>query len=235
VGFTIFRCGRVQAATVAIALAVTGFTSTAAAIATSTAAVRPALGCAELVGTYRVPGATTHVETATPIPATKGAPAYCDVKGRVEPAVSFELKIADRFLQRRLPAIRLCGTVRDHISRDAGVSQTCAPPADGNVAVAATDDGHVGLPVDNPFLAITDGTWAAPQSGCQERLLLSSSAQDIPGGQTNHFRVLRVAAAALVLRRLARPAAGKGCWKPSVTRTTSTASSPAHQESSCRH
>lgn len=118
--------------------------------------ILPVRQCAELAGTFTIPGATARVRSATPMPAAGGEPAYCDVRGFVEPAVGFQLRLptttyTGRYLQYGCGG--LCGVVSPTPFPD------CAGPRGGDVAVAATDDGHVGE--GGPFVAIMDGRWAA--------------------------------------------------------------------------
>src|SRR6185436_12700509 len=55
--------------------------------------VRPVRACADLVGVIALPAATTHVTSAIVVPAADGVPEYCDVRGFVEPAVNFQLRL----------------------------------------------------------------------------------------------------------------------------------------------
>lgn len=131
--------------------------------------IRPVRGCAELVGDYALPGAPTHV-TSAEVRENPGEPRDCLVVGHVEPAVEFQLKLpldtySGRYLQ--LGCHGLCGAYL-------GIpfpEPVCAPHG-GDVAVAATNDGHVGRdpnnPVPNPFVQITDGTWAANDQAARE-------------------------------------------------------------------
>ena len=49
--------------------------------------------CGSLVRGFPLPGAATHVTSATVVAATAGSPEYCDVHGYVEPAVRVELRL----------------------------------------------------------------------------------------------------------------------------------------------
>ncbi|RZS37014.1 feruloyl esterase [Herbihabitans rhizosphaerae] len=139
----------------ALAMAVLGVAAAPPAAAADTpSAVKPVRGCAELNGTtLDLPGARTHVtEAAVVHPPTE--PEYCDVRGYVEPAVKFQLKLptttySGRYLQYGCGGF--CGLIFPPAFPD------CGPPA-ADMAVAATDDGHVG---DPPELAPMDGRWAA--------------------------------------------------------------------------
>ncbi|MEV0679397.1 tannase/feruloyl esterase family alpha/beta hydrolase [Actinosynnema sp. NPDC050436] len=115
------------------------------------AAPRPVRACADLVGGYEVPGTKVHVEQATPV-AAGAEPEHCDVRGHVEPAVRFQLKLpttySGRYLQ--LGCGGFCGELVPPTVR------SCAP-APGDFAVATTDDGHVGGGV----VPSADGRWAA--------------------------------------------------------------------------
>src|SRR5919198_6165011 len=62
------------------------------ATAAPSAVIRPVRPCADLVRGFDIPGAATKVTSATVVPA--GAePAHCDVRGVVEPAVGFQLRL----------------------------------------------------------------------------------------------------------------------------------------------
>jgi feruloyl esterase len=117
------------------------------------AILRPVRTCAELVRTYDLPGAVTHVTAATVVPATATEPENCDVRGYVEPAVRFQLRLptttyAGRYMQ--VGCGGFCGSVATTPFTDCGL------PHGGDVAVAATDGGHVGT---TP-LVFDDGKWA---------------------------------------------------------------------------
>lgn len=116
-------------------------------------AIRPVRECSDLAGVYRVPGAVTHVEKASPV---AGTPAYCLVEGFVEPAVKFQLKLpsetySGRYMQYGCDG--LCGVLRSPAIRQCG-------PHGGDMAVAATNDGHVGRG-SQPLFDLMDGRWAA--------------------------------------------------------------------------
>jgi feruloyl esterase len=154
----------------ALIIAGTGLGLGAPASATTDAALRPVRQCADLVRDYAIPGATTHVTSAEERSGT-GEPAHCYVVGHVEPAVEFHLKLPldtynGRYLQKGCHG--LCGTFLDEAFPPA---TTCGPRA-GDFAVAATNDGHVGQdPFNNPpnpFVQITDGTWAANNQAARD-------------------------------------------------------------------
>jgi hypothetical protein len=116
--------------------------------------------CKELVKNFDIPGAMTHVTSATPGGGgSTGEPKHCDVRGYVEPAVEFQLRLptstyTGRYLQYGCNG--LCGLISPT------PFPACGGPQGGDFAVAATNDGHVGqAPPEAPFLAILDGTWAA--------------------------------------------------------------------------
>ncbi|WYW16325.1 tannase/feruloyl esterase family alpha/beta hydrolase [Amycolatopsis coloradensis] len=123
------------------------------AAAADVATLRPVRACAELVRTYDLPGAVTHVTAATVVPATATEPENCDVRGYVEPAVRFQLRLpittyAGRYVQ--VGCGGFCGGVTAPPFTDCGL------PHGGDVAVASTDGGHVGT---TP-LVFDDGKWA---------------------------------------------------------------------------
>jgi Tannase and feruloyl esterase len=116
--------------------------------------IQPVRPCADLVGRFDIPAATTHVTAATEVAASAGEPAHCDVRGYIEPAVRFQLRLptttySGRYLQYGCGAY--CGEIPPT------PFPACGGPRGGDMAVAGTDDGHVGQP-PFPFL---DGTWAA--------------------------------------------------------------------------
>ncbi|RKT54931.1 tannase/feruloyl esterase family alpha/beta hydrolase [Saccharothrix australiensis] len=123
--------------------------SGAAATAEPAGAAEPVRACADLVGGHELPGAKAHVEQAVPVPA--GAePEHCDVRGHVEPAVRFQLKLPTTYSGRYLQSG--CGGFCGELVTPAIRSCT---PAPGDFAVATTDDGHVG---GGPFPS-ADGSW----------------------------------------------------------------------------
>lgn len=114
--------------------------------------------CADLVGDHALPGAGARVERATPVPA--GAePEHCDVRGHVEPAVRFHLKLPTTYSGRYLQygCGGLCGELT------APGIRSCAPEP-GDFAVATTDDGHVG---EGPVPSL-DGRWAARDQAARD-------------------------------------------------------------------
>jgi hypothetical protein len=105
--------------------------------------------CAALVQDFDVPDAATHVKAAKEVPATDREPRYCDVRGYVEPAVNFQLKLPvntfkGNYLQYGCGGF--CGMIFPTAFPD------CGGANGGDFAIAATDDGH-----ENPL----DATWAA--------------------------------------------------------------------------
>ncbi|MGW4522188.1 tannase/feruloyl esterase family alpha/beta hydrolase [Amycolatopsis sp. NPDC004378] len=144
---------RIFTALTALLLVTTGSVPVAAAADTESP-VRPTTTCGDLVRGYALPGATTHVTAAAVVAATGTDPEYCGVKGYVEPAVRFELRLptrtyAGRYLQYGCGGF--CGIVNPPEFADCGL------PHGGDVAVAATDDGHVGK---TPAV-VDDGSWGA--------------------------------------------------------------------------
>jgi Tannase and feruloyl esterase len=157
----ILRRTPVLTALAALIIAVAGLVPTAGASTVSGG--RPVRSCSELVGVYRIPGAVTHVTDAKPVTQAGGQPAFCDVHGYVEPKVGFELKLPSETFNGRYVQYGcqgLCGTTFAALGLPA-FPAPCGPPPSGDFAVAATDDGHTGYPIDNPFAAIQDGSWAA--------------------------------------------------------------------------
>ncbi|HEV2782301.1 MAG TPA: tannase/feruloyl esterase family alpha/beta hydrolase [Actinophytocola sp.] len=117
--------------------------------------IRPVRPCAELVRDFAIPGAPTHVTAAAEVPA--GAePAHCEVRGFVEPAVQFQLRLpidsySGRYLQYGCGGF--CGIIFPTPFPDCG-------PRAGDFAVAATDDGHPGDGID--------GRWAADNQAARD-------------------------------------------------------------------
>lgn len=157
------RRGGALLAALAVAVVGQGAGGRGAAAARTDPTLRPVRGCAELVGDYPIAGAAAHVTAATSVPA--GAePAHCDVRGYVEPAVRFQLRLpvdgyAGRYLQYGCAG--LCGGIQTP-AFPAG----CAGSPGGDVAVAATDDGHAS-PGEFPA-PIVDGTWAATDQAARD-------------------------------------------------------------------
>ncbi|MBM7784242.1 tannase/feruloyl esterase family alpha/beta hydrolase [Tenggerimyces flavus] len=124
-----------------------------AAVEKAERTVSPVRECAELVRAYDLPGARTKVEQAAVVPAGAQGPEHCDVQGAIEPAIKFRLKLptqtySGRYLQVGCGAY--CGVIPDLTFPD------CGKQAPGDVAVAGTDNGHVGTG-ELPFL---DTEWA---------------------------------------------------------------------------
>ena len=145
---------------VTLSLATAGSAPVIVTAATATA-VRPVTTCAGLVREIALPGATTHVTSAAVVPATGADPEYCGVQGYVEPAVRFDLRLptktyAGRYLQYGCGSF--CGLLTPPAFADCGL------PHGGDVAVAATDDGHVGR---TPGI-IDDGSWGAHDQAARD-------------------------------------------------------------------
>jgi feruloyl esterase len=145
---------------VTLSLATAGSAPAIVTAATATA-VRPVTTCAGLVREIALPGATTHVTSAAVVPATGAGPEYCGVRGYVEPAVRFDLRLptrtyAGRYLQYG------CGSFCGLLTPPAFAG--CGLPHGGDVAVAATDDGHVGR---TPGI-IDDGRWGAHDQAARD-------------------------------------------------------------------
>jgi hypothetical protein len=115
-------------------------------------AVGPVRPCAGLVGDLETASGPAHVSSATEV-AAGAQPAHCDVRGYLEPAVRFQLRLptttyTGRYVQYGCGGY--CGVVLPPAFPD------CGPDA-GDAAVASTDDGHPGLgPIPS-----ADATWGA--------------------------------------------------------------------------
>jgi hypothetical protein len=156
------RTVRIFTAVVTLTLATAGFAPVAATAATESA-VRPITACGDLVRGFALPGAATHVTSAAVVAATGTDPEYCGVQGYVEPAVRFELRLptktyAGRYLQYGCGGF--CGLITPPAFADCGL------PHSGDVAVAATDDGHVGR---TPAV-VDDGSWGAHDQAARNDL-----------------------------------------------------------------
>lgn len=132
---------------------VPGASATGATRSAKPGVVNPVRECAELVREFDIPDAATRVTSATVVPA--GAePAHCDVRGVIEPAIGFQLKLPTETYQGRYLQYGcggFCGMLFPAPFADCGI------PNGGDVAVAVTDDGHTS---DHPFPP-ADGRWAA--------------------------------------------------------------------------
>lgn len=123
----------------------------APAVAAEESVVRPAHSCAELVREYAVPDAKTQVTSAVVVPASAVAPEFCDVRGKIEPNIGFQLKLPTQTYRGRYVQYGcggFCGFIGDSAIPKCG-------PDFGDAAVAATDDGHQ-WPNMDPF----DTEWA---------------------------------------------------------------------------
>ena len=113
--------------------------------------IRPVRSCAELVREFAVPDARTQVTSAAVVPASGTTPEFCNVQGKIEPNVGFQLKLPTQTYRGRYVQYGcggFCGFISDPAFPQCG-------PAFGDAAVAATDDGHQWSNMD-PF----DTTWA---------------------------------------------------------------------------
>lgn len=151
---------RIFTAVLTLTLATAGI-GPATAHAAADSAVRPSSACVDLVRGFTLPGAATHVTEATVVAATGTDPEYCGVRGYVEPAVRFELRLptktyAGRYLQYGCGGF--CGVITPPAFADCGL------PHGADVAVAATDDGHVGR---TPFI-VDDGSWGANDQAARD-------------------------------------------------------------------
>jgi feruloyl esterase len=151
----------------ALAIAVVGLAPSQAAA--DPAQIRPDRQCADLVGDY--PDVRAHV-TAAAEQSGNGEPRLCLVTGKVDPEIGFQLKLPldtynGNYVQDG------CGGLCGALFGLPFPKPTCGPRG-GDFAVGLTDDGHVGLdpndPPDqpNPFVQITDGTWAANNQAARD-------------------------------------------------------------------
>lgn len=150
--------------------ATTSTDATAAAPAAAPADAIPAkIACSALVqnaGLHNanvpdfseIADASTRIASATVVPATATAPEYCDVKGYLATQITFELKLPTQTWQGRYLQAG-CGGFCGAVSPT--TFPKCDPPADGDFAIAATDDGH-------QTSASTDAMWAARDQQTRE-------------------------------------------------------------------
>jgi feruloyl esterase len=155
------------AALMALAVVVTGLglapsgTAVAATTLTPTSTILPVRQCAKLVKDFALPGTTAHVTAATLVASSASTPEHCDVRGYIEPAVQFQLRLptttyTGRYLQYGCGGF--CGVVLTPPFPD------CGGPQPSDMAVAATDDGHVGYGV----IPQDDGKWAADNQAARD-------------------------------------------------------------------
>jgi len=165
------RRGAIAATVIGLMATVIGLGPAASGAATASAsapsAIRPVVGCGRLPSTLNIPGARTHLVSTVEVGASGTQPAYCDVHATVEPAVNFELKLpiatyTGSYVQEGCQGY--CGAV---FSPD--IPQ-CGGPNGGDMAVAATDDGHAAA-APNPFFGLFDASWAANNQGARDDFL----------------------------------------------------------------
>ena len=125
-----------------LAAVLTGFVGFASA-PSSAATIAPVKSCEALakIDLSGVADRPTHIESAAPA-KFQGAD-VCEVKGFVEPAVNFVVRLplqnwSGRFLQVG------CGGLCGHIPDEYAQTHGCQPFESGGMAVAATDMGHSG-------------------------------------------------------------------------------------------
>lgn len=111
-------------------------------------AIEPVRECDELPKLFDLPGARTHVERAEVMDQSE--PKHCYVEGYVEPAVGFQLRLpletfTGRYLQYGCGGF--CGQIRELPFPD------CGGEPGGDVAVGATDDGHVSQGLEERWAA----------------------------------------------------------------------------------
>jgi feruloyl esterase len=137
-------------------------TQTAAPAFAGLAVVQPAMDCRALKFMGHklsvIAGVPMQIQSAEVV-NEQPAP-YCDVKGYVSPSVGFEIRLpTTRWTQRylQLGCGALCGVVKIGGFTNPLAIQQNTQYQRGELALAATDDGH------NPG-SLFDGTWAAADS-----------------------------------------------------------------------
>jgi len=118
--------------------------SDSSAAPASLAAVAPVAECGKLASAdiSAAVGALAHITSAIAVENGKPAP-YCDVKGYVEPAIKFEVRLplagwTQRFVQTG------CGGLCGQLNIRLGNGEGCLPATHGEIALASTDMGHSG-------------------------------------------------------------------------------------------
>lgn len=108
------------------------------------AVVAPVADCATLASAdiSAAVGAPVHINSASPVP--EGRPAsYCDVKGQVDPQVSFDVRLPLTTWTQRLVQTG-CGGLCGMLGIRLGNDQDCLPAQKGELALTSTDMGHSG-------------------------------------------------------------------------------------------
>jgi hypothetical protein len=103
------------------------------------APVKPIVACEALTKIALAPatGAPTTIASAKLV---EGAKPYCEVRGTISPAITFEVRLPPVWTQRYLQTGcgGLCGSLRVNAEKADG----CAPVTNGETALASTDMGH---------------------------------------------------------------------------------------------
>jgi feruloyl esterase len=132
-------------AVAALGAALLTATTAPGALAVETGAIAPVMACEALTALDLTP-LDTRIETAAPV--TRNGHAFCDVKGTISPVTQFEALLPQYtwrgdYLQQGCGG--LCGKVDvslDDPSRTSGYQGPYAPLANGEMVVAADDQGH---------------------------------------------------------------------------------------------
>ncbi|GIG61867.1 feruloyl esterase [Longispora fulva] len=154
------RLGLLAAAAVLLGMAVAAPAASAptrAEPATAPAAITtpvvPKLDCSALPGLdlTAVPDAPSRIVSAATV--TVGTAAFCDIKGYISPQTQFELKLPVATWRGQYVQLGCGGLCGDVPAIAPGVSTGCAPVNNGELAIGADNQGHLGA---NRF----DGLWA---------------------------------------------------------------------------
>jgi hypothetical protein len=117
------------------------WSSAAFATLAGLAQVQPVVACEALSSVALAPatGAPTTIISAK---AISGPKPYCEVRGTIAPAVTFEVRLPRVWTQRYLQTGcgGLCGSLRINAEKADG----CAPVTNGEIVLASTDMGHSG-------------------------------------------------------------------------------------------
>lgn len=101
--------------------------------------VKPVIACGALakVAIAAATGAPTTIVSAKVI---DGAKAYCEVRGTIAPAITFEVRLPPIWTQRYLQTG--CGGLCGNLRINAEKADSCAIVTDNQIVLASTDMGH---------------------------------------------------------------------------------------------
>ena len=102
----------------------------------------PAVDCSALLNDdlSAAIGAPTHITEAKAVPEGKPAP-FCGVKGYVDPAIRFEVRLPLKNWTQRYVQTG-CGGLCGNLNIELDNADDCAPATNGELVLASTDMGH---------------------------------------------------------------------------------------------